>query len=213
MTAEQRPPEAGDSSPPGEVEVQRWGLGAEKTRHAYYIEEVVSALQKAIRRGLEEEALFWAQELDVSGYGRYAFKRLNVIACEDVGLINPLCAVIIGQLWLTYEQMRKAGKDAHIDGDLLTMAVLYLARSQKNREVDDAKNHLEGRRNAGWRPPIPDEALDVHTQAGRAQKRGLRHFYEEASRLTNAGGRNRYADSPFIDRGGPLPDGGSPPSE
>jgi hypothetical protein len=32
-----------------------------------------SALQKTIRRGLERDALFWATELDIAGYGNYVF--------------------------------------------------------------------------------------------------------------------------------------------
>jgi hypothetical protein len=43
-------------------------------------EVVASALQKAIRRGNEREALFWASELDLAGYGGYVWKRLRIIA-------------------------------------------------------------------------------------------------------------------------------------
>jgi replication-associated recombination protein RarA len=38
-----------------------------KTNGGYVNSEVTSAMQKSIRRGLEEEALFWATELDLAG--------------------------------------------------------------------------------------------------------------------------------------------------
>jgi len=38
------------------------------TKHGFNLDEVVSVLQKSIRRGMEEESLFWAVELAESGY-------------------------------------------------------------------------------------------------------------------------------------------------
>ena len=93
------------------------------------------------------------------------------------------------------------GRDAFVDGNVLAMAVLYLCRSPKNHETDDLKNHVEGRVKSGWRAEIPDHALDAHTSRGKALKRGMKHFYEEARLLVNEQGRNDYANSDFIDRG------------
>jgi hypothetical protein len=59
-----------------------------RTKHNYDAFEVVSALQKCIRRGLEEDALYWAYELAESrnkNYSSWLWTRLKVIACEDVG--------------------------------------------------------------------------------------------------------------------------------
>jgi len=39
-------------------------FGQLKTANGYLNSECTSAMQKCIRRGLEEEALFWATELD-----------------------------------------------------------------------------------------------------------------------------------------------------
>lgn len=46
-------------------------FAALRTRDGYLNSEVTSALQKCIRRGDEDGALFWATELDLSNYGEY----------------------------------------------------------------------------------------------------------------------------------------------
>jgi len=52
------------------------------TVNGYAMDEVVSALQKEIRRGNEENATFWACELLDSGAGETLWRRLKVIAAE-----------------------------------------------------------------------------------------------------------------------------------
>ena len=44
-----------------------------RTVGGHFCGEAASALQKTIRRGLEREALYWASELDLSGYGNYVW--------------------------------------------------------------------------------------------------------------------------------------------
>lgn len=50
----------------------------------------LSCLQKAIRRGQEEEAYYWAcQLIDIGKSGEtQMWNRLRVIASEDIGLVN-----------------------------------------------------------------------------------------------------------------------------
>ncbi len=60
-----------------------------KTKGGYLLDEVVSALQKCIRRGREEEAMYWALEMAESGCGKYLWRRLMIIGAEDVGLADP----------------------------------------------------------------------------------------------------------------------------
>jgi hypothetical protein len=57
-----------------------------KTVGGHELSEVASAFQKSIRRGLEDEALHWGVELDLSGFGEYAWKRLRIMTSEDIGL-------------------------------------------------------------------------------------------------------------------------------
>jgi replication-associated recombination protein RarA len=62
-----------------------------RTRNGHACGEVASALQKSIRRGEEREALYWASELDLAGYGNYCFKRLRIIASETSALASRSC--------------------------------------------------------------------------------------------------------------------------
>src|SRR4051794_35659972 len=53
------------------------------TSRGYDAREVVSALQKSIRRSDPDAALYWGVELARSGYGAWLWKRLRIIAVED----------------------------------------------------------------------------------------------------------------------------------
>ena len=60
-----------------------------QTQKGYEFFEVSSAFQKSIRRCMEDEALYWAIELWNSNYKEYVWKRMLIIASEDVGLAEP----------------------------------------------------------------------------------------------------------------------------
>ncbi len=155
-----------------------------KTKNGYQLGEVVSALQKSIRRGLEEEAMYWALEMADSGFGRYVWKRLMVIAAEDIGLADPQTLILTTCGWLaTKEATNSFTKPPGMKTEFLGMVILYLCRSAKNREGDDFVWYLQERRMRGWRIDIPDYALDGHTERGRRLKRGDAFWWEESSKL------------------------------
>lgn len=81
-----------------------------KTKRGYPLDEVVSALIKSLRRGMEEESLFWAQEIEESGYHKYIWKRLLIFCTEDIGLIDPDAIVRVNALAQAYESIRKNQK-------------------------------------------------------------------------------------------------------
>jgi hypothetical protein len=89
------------------VEPQRPRTEPPASARGYRQDEVVSALQKAIRRGLEDDALYWAVELDESGWGEYCWSRLFVIVSEDVGLAEPHLPATIAALYTTWTLLRK----------------------------------------------------------------------------------------------------------
>jgi hypothetical protein len=103
-------------------------FGELRTPSAYRNDEVASALQKSIRRGEEEQALFWASELDLAGYGNYVWKRLRIIASEDVGLAEPMMAVLVRTLYENWLEQRKADKAARGEGHSLA-AGLFLVHA------------------------------------------------------------------------------------
>ena len=90
------------------------------------------------------------------------------------------------------------------------MAVLYLCRAPKARECDTFKNYLLERRQKGYRPPIPDFALDVHTQRGKHMGRTVIDWWNDDAWMTQ-NGYGRYVDFAALKKaGGSLPPEGSP---
>jgi len=154
------------------------------TPGGYRMGEVASAMQKCIRRGLADDALFWATEMDLAGYGEYVFKRLQIIASEDVGLADLYSCIVVATLREAWRDQRKKKDSRHAPERLfLVHAVLFLAQAQKSRLVDHALIVMyEGKRE---KRPVPDFALDRHTARGRAAKRAWKHFWEEGARLEN----------------------------
>lgn len=156
-----------------------------KTHGGYALDEVTSALQKCIRRGLEEEAMYWALEMADSGYGQYLWRRLMIIAAEDIGLADPHALIVTTIGWLaTKETTKSFTQPPGMKTEFLGMVILHLCRASKNREGDDFCWYIMGRRKRGWRMPIPDYALDEHTERGRQMGRGEAFWYEQASQLT-----------------------------
>jgi replication-associated recombination protein RarA len=137
-----------------------------RTPGGYALGEVASALQKAIRRGQEELAAWWALEMFKGGYWRYFFSRAYVIACEDIGLADPQAIVQVAALWQAAELAEKR-KAKSVNALVVVQCAVYLARAPKEREMDDLWVLLEIQAKAGWRPEIPPEALDAHTDAGK----------------------------------------------
>jgi replication-associated recombination protein RarA len=114
-------------------------FGQLKTAGGYFNSEVTSAMQKSIRRGLEEEALSWATELDIARYGAYVWKRLRIIASEDIGLADPNVAVQLRVLYENWIEQRKKKEDYSLAERLfLVHAVLLCVRAKKSRIVDTA---------------------------------------------------------------------------
>ena len=155
-----------------------------KTNGGYVNSEVTSAMQKSIRRGLEEEALFWATELELAGYGGYVWKRLRIIASEDIGMADPNVCVQVRTLYENWLEQKKNKEDRSLAERLfLVHAILIVVRAKKSRMVDTALITLyEGDRE---KRKIPDVALDVHTIRGRKMGRGVDHFFTEGATCAN----------------------------
>lgn len=129
----------------------------------------VSVMIKELRRGKEMEALYWARQIEEGGFYKYVWRRLAIFCAEDVGLGNPLAITVVQALWNAYETAKRDSSKGTPDGNLITMAVLMLARSEKNRECDHLKNAVHSMVKHGWKPTIPDYAVDMHTREGRGQ--------------------------------------------
>lgn len=134
----------------------------------YIWDEVTSSLQKMIRRGREYEAVYWAYVLHRSGYGQYLWRRLSIIACEDIGNGEPLIPVVIDSLAGLWERLHKHNKIPSLDKFLLVVqAVLCMCRAKKSRENDSLSNLIEEDWKQGERLKIPEVAKDCHTEIGK----------------------------------------------
>jgi replication-associated recombination protein RarA len=154
------------------------------TKHGLPADEVISALQKEIRRGNVENAALLAYEMAVTSEAleRKLWDRLCVISVEDVGFGEPTAPVLIGALASMTERYRYG------EGDRLLFAihaVRHLATRQKDRSSDEMLNWImravEGE---GRRPEVPEYALDMHTMRGQAMGRDVRHFLEVGAQVS-----------------------------
>jgi replication-associated recombination protein RarA len=156
-----------------------------RTKNGYKLDEIVSALQKEIRRGNELMASYWAFEMNDSGFWRYCFRRLQVIAGEDVGLANPEAMVLVSSTYASLLAQDKVKKMLQVDNNILGFVVSYMARSKKSRHIDYLGGVLLKRKEQGWKSEIPEYAIDEHTERGRELGKDDSEFFREGSRITN----------------------------
>lgn len=161
--------------------------------------DVMSALQKAIRRGNEYEAGWWAYVLyHLNPY--LAWKRLAIISAEDCD----------GKAMMLVDSARRLAEFVNTEKILFVVKVaVELARMKKDRTADDmicafedlvmnrnwARDRDKVRRIFGFDldgdglPKIPDVAKDGHTVAGKKLGRGFSRaeghlfFWDVSSRL------------------------------
>jgi replication-associated recombination protein RarA len=143
---------------------------------------------------LVDDALYWAVDMYLTGYDEYAWKRLRIMASEDVGPAEPDLPATIAALYSTYTDLKKKKDDAHAPQRLqFVHAVILLATARKNRIVDHALIHHFGNHTALKRD-IPDCALDKHTARGKRLGRGAEHFFAEGIKLANETGEDPYRE-------------------
>ena len=152
------------------------------TRNGYAGDEVISALQKSIRRGLEEQACMFAYELYISSpqLEEKLWRRLLTISVEDIGMGNPMASVVVNNLYQMSREFDYADGDRPI---YFIHAIRYMCQSEKDRSSDLLKNICIKSFAMGKLPEISDYALDKHTQRGQAMGRDSFHFLNEASRV------------------------------
>lgn len=186
-----------------------------KTANDHTVAEAASALQKSIRRSQLDDALYWAVDLYLTGYGEYVWRRMTIIVSEDIGLADRYLPATFAALHATYREQVKHGKKRKgQSGERLTLvhAVALLATANKSRLVDNAtichvREHAERRRG------VPDYALDMHTRAGRQEGRGVSHFLEHGAKLVQPDSADltaavkRYATEVKVAIAKPAPNG------
>jgi replication-associated recombination protein RarA len=156
-----------------------------RSRHDMAAEELVSGLQKCIRRGLVEDGALIAYEMYSTSpeLEEKAWSRLAVISVEDVGMGMREAVLLVDALERT---RRRFGRDENDRFLFLLHAVRLLCEAQKDRTSDEMTNWvIRAIDRDGRLPEVPEVSLDMHTPRGRALGRGLRHFLEEGAVVTN----------------------------
>lgn len=153
-----------------------------KTRNNFTADEIISCLQKSIRRAMVEEACSYAYEMYITSPQllEKLWRRLLTISVEDIGFGNLEAAVHVN----TLNEMRK--NFPYDDGDqpmFFIHAIRILCESTKDRSSDYLKNIIIKGFAMGKKPEIMDVALDKHTKRGKEMGRGSKHFFEEATKV------------------------------
>ena len=151
------------------------------TYSGFAADEVISAIQKSLRRGWLENAILlgWEMFLTSPEMEEMMWSRLCVIAVEDVGFGNVNLPPIIETLYQQHSRYPRPIGDRFL---FAAHAIRLIATSAKDRTSDDLVNWARRSMELGERSPeIPDIALDMHTLKGQQMGRDYRFFMEEAS--------------------------------
>ena len=154
-----------------------------ETRHGFRADELVSTLQKEIRRGHVENAAVTAYEMASSSAALddHLWKRLRIISAEDIGFGNPSAALLVDAL----ARMRLEFPWPSGERFLFAIhAVRALADSTKDRTSDEMTGWImRAVDEDGLRPGIPDHAYDQHTRRGQEMGRDFGHWFLEGAKV------------------------------
>ncbi|PPE79169.1 AAA family ATPase [Kaistia algarum] len=156
------------------------------TENGFAADEVISALQKSLRRGLVDNALLLAWEMFITSpeLEEKLWARLCVISVEDVGFGNPQAPVLVETLYQMHQRYPRPQGDRFL---FAAHAVRLIATSPKERTSDDMVNWaMRGTQLGELMPEIIDVALDMHTRRGQEMGRDYAFFMNEASKVVPA---------------------------
>jgi replication-associated recombination protein RarA len=154
------------------------------TTNGYGVDELRSVLQKSIRRGWVEEAALAAYELFCFGpeAEEVLWRRLEIIATEDVGLGLPTAPAIIEAMNNQRQRMADRG-DRWI---YCAHAVRLLASAPKdNMSMELSAWTREVVARGERKVEVQDFMLDLHTRKGVEMGRGKAHWWNEGAKLEN----------------------------
>ncbi|MFC6646276.1 AAA family ATPase [Granulicella cerasi] len=148
------------------------------------IDELRSVLQKSIRRGWVEDAAIAAFEFFSSGPDaeEVLWRRLEIIATEDVGLGMPTAPAVINALYQQAGRMADPG-DRWI---YCAHAVRLLATAPKDNMSMELSNWTREVVERGERAvDVKDFMVDIHTRRGVEMGRTPDHWWDNGAKLEN----------------------------
>lgn len=144
------------------------GIARYDRREQHY--DMASAFQKSCRDSDVHAALYWAARMIDGGEdARFVFRRLQVIAAEDVGLADPQALVVVDAAASVYERL--GAPEGHLP---LAEAVLYVASAPKsNRSYAAWKAALAAAREEPNAPaPMHSRNAPTRDMAGQGYGKG-----------------------------------------
>ncbi len=140
-----------------EESIQRRAVLYDKEGDVHY--DTISAFIKSLRGSDPDAALYWMAKMVYAGEDpRFIFRRMAIVAGEDVGLADPNAAVIVAGCWELYERIGMP------EGRFpLAEAALYLATCPKSNSTlafFDALATVEKEQEAEVPTPLRDASRD-----------------------------------------------------
>ena len=165
----------------------------------YELDEVVSALQKEIRRGFHERAFYWALTMVDNGYEDYMWRRLMVILGEDIGCHDMRVAPFVVAMYQANEIAGSKSKEKpKTDTNFLANAILAMCKAVKSREGCDLDEYVGYCIEHGLKLEIPTYALDMHTKRGRDERNLQEDDGTKGNRLFEMEGRKLHPEAPVV---------------
>jgi putative ATPase len=146
-----------------EESIQRRAVLYDKEGDVHY--DTISAFIKSLRGSDPDAALYWMAKMIYAGEDpRFIFRRMAILAGEDVGLADPNAITIVNSCWEAYERIGMP------EGRFpLAQAALYLATCPKSNSTlafFDALATVEKEQE----PEVP-----AHLKDGNRDKEGFGH--------------------------------------
>jgi putative ATPase len=143
-SVEKWPPLIGSAIPvslaTAEESIQRRAVLYDKDGDYHY--DAASALIKSLRGSDPDAALYWLSRMIYAGEDpRFAFRRMLISACEDIGLADPNALQVVLSCAEAFDRIGMPEGQFH-----LTQAALYLATAPKSNSAlgfFDAKKSVE----------------------------------------------------------------------
>jgi len=146
-----------------EESIQRRAVLYDKEGDVHY--DTISAFIKSLRGSDPDAALYWMAKMIYAGEDpRFIFRRMAILAGEDVGMADPNAAVVVAACWELYERVGMP------EGRFpLAEAALYLATCPKSNSAMaffDALATVENER---------EEEVPTHLRDSSRDKEGFGH--------------------------------------
>ncbi len=145
---------------------------------------VASAFQKSVRmaRGAEDEeaAVYWGLLL-LKKSPQYAWKRLHVISCEEVGIADPSVVTTVAALQTAYWSARAGSW--YLSPHAFVLGVMLCCRAPRSSECEDLSTLVNEQIKAKVKREVRPEFLDAHVDEGRKAGATWRDWYESRIRM------------------------------